>query len=520
MKNKIVWLKITICAAFLAAFAAATFFSAATKNSAVKTFAAASTKAENPQNCAECHQANFASWHRSSHRKTVRKATVETVRGDFSGAHRLENARLKAEMIGGGANFFIKINDELYRIEAVVGTKYVEQYIGEKNGELHSLPVAYDLAQKRWMNLDETVFEKEAANFSAHSANFKPWKTECAACHRSGANDLTNDFGDHGIACAACHGNAAEHVAAKNSVWSQMGFETENKIVDPQSLSSDAAMLVCAECHARDLKVEPPFESGESESSGAKTDRLISAHSDDDAEKFWADGSSKFSGNEYQSIVRSVCYAQSKAGGHGIAGEKINCASCHSAHERDGGDAIAASEKNNNQNCVNCHTQFSETAAIAEHTKHPLDSAASNCASCHQPETVFARTRFTRTHEISVPDPVLTAEKQIPNACNLCHTDKSVNWAIAESKNLWTERFRAAEISADKQFDQPETIRALASNNEFLRSLAADSLRRHSDFNRSESFLNEAFRSETSPVVKSFLAAALQSNVLNRGENP
>jgi len=423
MRNKIGALKITVCAIFLALFAAATLLSSASKTSALKI---SDDNAENPQNCAACHLENFPERHQTVHRTTVRKAAIDTVRGDFTNKNRLEYNGVTAEMTGDNENFYIKIGEDKYKIEAVVGVKYIEQYVAEKNGELHSLPVVYDLKEKRWIHLNDTDFEE--ADSSRHLQN---WKTDCAACHGSaGANDLpnglANNTNDFGISCAACHGNAAEHLQSKNSLWAQIGFKTASKIVNPQRLSSDASMMVCANCHTRDsnetLKIE--------EIAAESFDNTVSAHrkNDSDAERFWANGAHKFSGNEFQSIVRSVCYVQSKAGGHGIAGEKINCVSCHSANETNG---EFADRKSFDQNCVNCHTQFSDDAAIVEHTKHPLDSEASNCASCHQPEIVFARTRFTRTHEISVPDPALTAEKQIPNACNLCHTDKSVNWAIA-----------------------------------------------------------------------------------------
>ncbi len=116
--------------------------------------------------------------------------------------------------------------------------------------------------------------------------------------------------------------------------------------------------------------------------------------------------------------------------------------------------------------------------------------------------------RFTRTHEISVPDPVLTVEKQIPNACNLCHADESVNWAIASSKKLWSERFRDAETSPDERFDQPEGIRALSSGDDFLRALTADAIRKHSGSEHFDFNLSEYSRTEKSPLVRYFINAA------------
>ncbi len=501
MKKKIGWLKIAVCAAFFLILGAAFLLAPAAKISAFKT---ESGDAENSQSCAACHQQNYDSEHYTSHQKTVRPATVENVRGDFSRENHLESADFKAEMMRDGENFFAVIGEQSYKIVAVVGAKYIEQYVAEKDGEFYSLPVGYSLSEKRWVHLNDTDFEKKDANFSRH---FQNWQTDCAACHQPGRENFSDDSQNFGISCAACHGNVGEHLASKNSVWSKLGFQTENKIVNPKNLSSDAALLVCANCHSRDLNETAKFTKFRGDGNPLE---LLSAHgqNDFDSGKFQANGEHKFSGNEFQAIVRSVCYAQSKAGGYGITGEKISCANCHSANDTNGENFSAA--KSSNQNCVQCHSQFSDENTIVEHTKHLPNSEASDCTSCHQPETVYGRMRFTRTHEISVPNPALTVEKQIPNACNLCHTDQSVNWAIASSVKLWTERFRDSKTSSDVQFDQPEAVRLLSSKDNFLRALAADAVKKHSVSHQPAPYFLEAFQSEQIPLVRYFLADVIQ----------
>lgn len=511
MINKLGTLKIAVCAAFLALGGAAFFFPSAAPFAQFRTNAA--DDAVNPQNCAACHQENYASWHRTSHRQTIKKATAETVRGDFIVENRLEYAGVNYEMTRDEGNFFIKIGDQSYQVEAVVGAKYIEQYVGAINGELTSLPIGYDLTEKRWRHLNETDFAASDADPARHSRN---WKTDCAACHRSGENDLASGFDEFGITCAACHGSAAGHLEAQSSWRARLGLSVENKIVNPQNLSSDAAMMVCAQCHDRDAGESAHREASEAEKN---PNEPISAHQTGDggAEKYWADGSNKYSGNEYQAILRSVCYQQSKAGGHGIAGEKINCASCHSSHETPSEirDEAAPAARSANQSCINCHAQFAGDAAIVEHTRHPLNSEAISCASCHQPEIVYERGRFVATHEISVPNPRLTVEQQVPNACNLCHTEQSVNWAIASSKELWAERFRGIEISRDRRYDQPESLRALTSDDALTRALAADARRKHPTGDRTAPLLFEVLKTEKLPLVVHFLNAALGRDTSN-----
>jgi hypothetical protein len=231
----------------------------------------------------------------------------------------------------------------------------------------------------------------------------------------------------------------------------------------------------CAACH---LENPPP------------TNDCAACHSKNPHE-FEAD-TIKFSAREHQGILRSDCFIKNKGG------NVIGCQSCHTAE-----NPRIVSE----QSCTNCHQQFSETKAAREHSKHQT----ANCFSCHQPEIAYGHLEFQRTHEIGIPNPARTATENIPNACNLCHSDKSVNWAISESKKLWSTRFRDAQISTDKQFNQPEAVRALFAGNAYERALAADALGKHSNTEWFAPFALEVFADENYPLVRYFLADALKN---------
>lgn len=351
-----------------------------------------------------------------SHAVTVQKAGAENVKGDFERDNTFFYNGVKAEMTRSGADFFAAFETEnkkeIYKIESVVGAKHVQQYIANKDGESILLPIAFDLQKKRWLSSNEMFLEKADADFFKSQKN---WKTECATCHLEKLDETRKNF-------------------------------------DLAKLDSNSVLLACGSCHAKGLHDSFPkldeIISGENYSG-----ELISAHrtAPQNAEDFYADGSTKFAAHEYQGILRSACFVGSKASGNDkIGGEKINCLSCHSAENGEIVDAKSDEKIISQQACINCHQQFSDARAIAEHTKHPLDSEASSCYSCHMPEIAYGHLRFQRTHEISVPDPALTAEKNVPNACNLCHTDQSVNWAITSSKKFWSERFQNAPISSGK----------------------------------------------------------------------
>src|SRR5262249_24412960 len=63
------------------------------------------------------------------------------------------------------------------------------------------------------------------------------------------------------------------------------------------------------------------------------------------------------------------------------------------------------------------------------------------------------------THLIRNPEPERTIRYNEPNACNLCHLQRSVNWSVEQEQRLWGG---APRPRGPAQFDQPEALRALA----------------------------------------------------------
>lgn len=48
---------------------------------------------------------------------------------------------------------------------------------------------------------------------------------------------------------------------------------------------------------------------------------------------------------------------------------------------------------------------------------------------CHMPQRVYMARDPRHDHNFPIPDPFLTLEMGVPNACNQCHIDESVEWA-------------------------------------------------------------------------------------------
>jgi predicted CXXCH cytochrome family protein len=220
------------------------------------------------------------------------------------------------------------------------------------------------------------------------------------------------------------------------------------------------------------------------------------------ANRFWPDGSPRLTAYEYQGIMGSGCFTKGKPG------SRINCLSCHTMHDGDIKGQITE-EKRTNQACTQCHTELGQTAALTAHTKHSAGSTGSSCYSCHMPEVVSGVMAFHKTHKITVPEPAMTAQKGVPNACNQCHVDKSVKWSIEQAKTLWPERYKDSLVPADKQFEIEEGVRGLFAGDALTRAMMADALAKHSPPQWFMPLLSEAFARDNYPVVRFFSANGL-----------
>jgi predicted CXXCH cytochrome family protein len=477
------------------------------------------------ENCLTCHESKYRSWSHTFHSKMTQEATSKAVTGDFTKNNTLEYLGVKAKMENRGSEFFMNFEypdgkKESNKIYRTVGSRRMQQYVTKRNGQYIRLPISYDLENKRWMSLNGSFFYPDNDNFKKHEAQ---WDLNCVFCHNVKAQPNYNrqtqlantEVAELGIACGACHGQGAEHAQMAGSPLTRASwFLNENadrKIVLPPKLDTDRSMMVCAHCHGQRVPNPPdriaeiiakgdPFDAGEDLSTfytPVKRDTHIGDFSF--AARFWNNGSPRLTAFEYQALTRSKCFVKGKPG------NRINCLSCHTMHQGDP-EGQLTDDMRTNQACNQCHQQFNAPEKLIAHTKHSAESAGSSCYACHMPQVVYGVMTFHPSHDITVPDPQMTATQAVPNACNQCHVDQSVNWAIAQTKNLWPEKFGGAQVNSDAQFNEPEGVRALFAGDAPTRALAANSLVQHSGADYYLPFLGEAFASENYPVVRFFAA--------------
>jgi predicted CXXCH cytochrome family protein len=481
--------------------------------------------------CIACHGDHYASWARTYHSRMTQDVDVSSVQGDFKHDNTLDYEGVHATMTERNGSFFMNLQmpdktSRSYQIERTVGSRRIEQYLTKEEGGYMRLPLAYDLVNRRWMSLNGSFFYPDNDNFFQH---WSTWDGNCVFCHNVKAQPHLNfqtkkystEVAELGIACGSCHGAGAAHADAAASPFTRTYWRlsptADRLITNPKKLSSERSTMVCGHCHGQRVP-EPfdriqqilgngdPFNAGEDLAAYYRPvtrDTKVGSYSF--SNRFWSDGSPRLTAYEYQGLVRSRCFTD------GVPGNRINCLSCHSMHEGDAAGQIKP-ENRTDQPCLVCHEKYRGAEALVQHTGHLAESTGSRCYNCHMPRVVFGVMSVHPTHDITNPDPELTVTQSIPNACNQCHLDKSVNWAIAASKKWWPKRFALVQPSSDNQFDQPEGPRALFAGDSLVRALTAEAMGGGGpdkpDKNWAAPFLVEAF-ADNYPIVRFFAANGL-----------
>jgi predicted CXXCH cytochrome family protein len=485
------------------------------------------------KNCISCHTDHFASWARTFHSRMTQEARAGSVQGDFDRDNTFEYLGVKARMERRGGAFSMTLTysdgrSQFHTIDRTVGSRRIEQYLTKQAGQYLRLPVAYDLLNRRWMSLNGSFFYPDRDNYFQHQTQ---WDSNCVFCHNvkaqpnmdPGSKRFDTEVTELGIACGACHGAAAEHAEAASSpltrsLW-RLGGDSETHIVNPSKLSPERSMMVCGHCHgqrvpARFEQIQEIFHSGDPYNAGDDLSHVYSPITRETrvgdysfANRFWSNGSPRLTAYEYQGILRSRCFID------GSSDNRLNCLSCHSMHEGDPRGQITE-ENRTDKPCLTCHQEYQETATLAAHTGHKTDNQGSRCYNCHMPRVVYGVMSVHPTHDITVPDPRLTVTSAVPNACNQCHLDKSVNWSIESARRLWPSRFATAQVSEDAQFNLAEGPRALFAGDALIRAVAAEALGgggpMKPDPRWAGPFLVEAFN-DNYPIVRFFAANGLAS---------
>jgi predicted CXXCH cytochrome family protein len=437
--------------------------------------------------CRPCHPDHYDTWRRTFHRTMTQEAGAESVVGDFSGVS-FTYAGVTSRFLRDGERFVIETLDgegRMRRQEVVrtVGSRRVQQYLVREGDRYIRLPLAWDIEGRRWFHLTGGFLDPDGTDFNAHRAL---WNANCIFCHnvkaRPGYDWEKATFDSHvaelGIACEACHGPGDEHVA-RNSLplrryYLHYSDQQDPSIVNPMRLEPLRRIQVCGHCHGQRMPAPldrirqflsegDPYTAGDNLSSYTRPlYRESHLQGVDVSLRFWRDGTPRLTAYEYQGLLMSKDFQR---GG-------LTCQHCHTMH---GGDprGMITQEMRGPAACQECHPAI--VARAAEHSRHRQGSSGTDCYACHMPKMVYGIMRIHRSHLIQTPDPSRAWRHDMPEACTLCHTDRSAKWA-AQTLRKQQGQPPPEDLPTDSAFEVAESVRALLSGDVVQRAVAATAL--------------------------------------------
>ena len=331
--------------------------------------------------CARCHANTYTSLQETWHQQILRSAEDANILGDFNSQD--PDLTFKPE-----------------EVSWVLGGQYKQRYLTEIDGALFVLPAEWNVAAEEWVA------------YEVDSWQSRPYARFCAGCHTTGYDAETQTWIEPGVGCETCHGPGADHVASTGD---------RNKIVNPAELQFQDQVSVCAQCHSRgeDPSGKFPFPVGYRPGGPAEFHETFIFSTDEN--NFWPDGTAKRHHMQYQDWRQSVHR------------DSVGCIFCHTSHSK--GETDHQTRMVDNDRCVICHEGNRDLANHIPFMTSMLETV--NCTDCHMPQvSILLLTDFQiQSHTFRPPDPALSiaygGQEQMPNACNLCHTEEEPEWALA-----------------------------------------------------------------------------------------
>jgi hypothetical protein len=440
--------------------------------------------------CRSCHPGEFDSWHGSFHRTMTQYPGSGNVLGDFN------NVSLKFD---GDTYQLYRTNGEPWvemvdpdwkyaetlkrarregspakpqapsanpprirtRITLMTGSHHMQTYwVPSRFGNLQfNLPFTYLLESKQWATRHDVFLLNPDKHYT-----MQLWNTVCLNCHATAGQprqdpatkELNSQAAEMGISCEACHGPGGEHIQANLAPARRYklhrSIQGDATIFNPARADHVRASESCGQCHAIRRKLEPQtwaqegirFKPGQDLEQAAPL-----VHYEDpglpgtpEAKRnvmegsFWSDKQVRVSGRDFNGLAESPCYQRGQ----------LSCLSCHSMHSYQRPAHQLAPGKESNAACITCHSGFE--GKLSAHTHHPQNSSGSLCYNCHMPYTSYGLLKAIRSHTISSPDVQATLKSGRPNACNLCHLDRSLAWTASRLQEWYSQ---ASPVLSEEQ---------------------------------------------------------------------
>ena len=416
-----------------------------------------------PAVCAECHEDKRKLWLTHPHSRMNQLVTTATVKGDFANA-RVDYAGSTFVFGRAGGRFTMEEQRggkplRSFTMVLTVGSTFQQMYIGmqtagpePRDSALYhnqlKMPFGYWFQLGRWLpvayfDTDPFPPEYDAQGRFSHDTReplkYTHWQPNCARCHNTypyentlvsgGARAgfpladvnltatlaepaqferarrgllLLSDLVTTGVSCESCHFGGREH--AKNQQpprFVPQGERLEFPKATPELIAGArknpyVINAICAQCHSAHVAV-------------------------------FANGAGVINSREASDLLAGACVS------------KLHCVHCHEPHtplpppaKRD----LPARFEAEAARCLPCHAAYADPARRRQHQGH-APAAGVTCLDCHMPRISQGLEAVVHSHRISLPVEASMVAAGHPNACNLCHLDRSLAWTLEQLSKLW-----------------------------------------------------------------------------------
>ncbi|HXI84265.1 MAG TPA: c-type cytochrome [Verrucomicrobiae bacterium] len=311
-------------------------------------------------------------------------------------------------------------------IALVYGSKWKQRYFKRIGDDYYVLPAQWDVTHHKW----RAYFVKDDWWAPLYPPdNFKrPTSALCDGCHSVNYNIKTRTVTEWNVGCEKCHGPGSEHILHPAS----------SNIVNTARQGYVAANNVCIQCHSQGRPLKNPI-------AGEYYDWPVGFDVTKNLGDYWKLEEHKLGETSFTYFPDGTAHKNRMQGNDFVTSQMythgVTCSTCHDVH---GTQNAGNLRKPAPALCLDCHGPNSPNGPHAQsleaHTHHKADSAGSDCIACHMPriEQTIGDVNV-RSHTFHFVTPAMSESLKIPNACNVCHTDKSTEWATAALKT-WADR--------------------------------------------------------------------------------
>lgn len=391
------------------------------------------------QSCRECHTNAYTGWESSHHALAERAVDPKLDHAAFDPPRKISHGSQASEAkIDRGQLQFVSTGrdgrEAVFPVERVIGETPLRQFlVPDQRGRFQVTELAFDPAKLEWFDIFGEE-DRKPGEWGHWTGRGMTWNQMCASCHNTrlrkhydpDTDSYHTTMAERSVGCESCHGGMSDHVKwQKARPQPAKGDPTIRKMDHARSMST------CGMCHARRGEVTGEFVPGDH-----FNDHFILT-TVDETDIYHPDGQVRDENYEYGSFLSSKMF-----------GAGVWCMDCHDPHSA----KVKAASATDNLLCMKCHsTPLLPAPKIdeAKHSFHPAGKEGSRCVDCHMPLTTYMQRDPRRDHGFTIPDPVLTKQHGVPNACNRCHQDKDVEWSIQ-----WVEKWYG------KRMERPTRVRA------------------------------------------------------------